>query len=122
MGFVVDPSLSIRDVLKRRPDGEAIVILDIDRAPTAAESVNKFMRSLHIASTPGNVVKDRPTPVAGAVVTMANVGVVLRDAEGRRVGEGRNPTLYALVDQPDHIYAAIGNDIVAVTTVLAVPA
>jgi hypothetical protein len=56
---------------------------------------------------------------AGVLVTMAGVGIVVRNAAGERVrGHGGPPTLYVAMAEPNVLYAVLDDEVVAVNRVV----
>ena len=113
-GFVIQRGLTLHDVLTRAASSKGDVLATyLPRAPTAANSVRNFLDTLvHLS--------DRQTDeTIGFVLVMKSVGVVVRDEAGRRVypKSGKLPTLYAAVDAPNVLYAALDSKTVAVNAV-----
>ena len=130
MGFVFQPGLTIDDVFglvhadtNNDDDGEPIVVLDVERADSATGSIDKFMRALHMAQTPGAIIDGRVSPIRNGVVRMKDVGVVVRDAQGVRLhappGTPRLPTLYAPTNGSG-VFAAFGGALVAKAPLVAI--
>ena len=109
--FVVDPGLKLGDLVSRR---RLATIIDLDRCETAAGSVEVFQTMLF--SLHDELRRRRGAQRSGAMLRMADVGVVVRDRTGARVwapeGEPSLPTLYACVDTKC-MFACYGQTVVA---------
>tara|TARA_R110002072_G_scaffold302575_1_gene486376 strand:- start:239 stop:598 length:360 start_codon:yes stop_codon:yes gene_type:complete len=117
MGFVLDDTLVKNEIVRGAMTDNTLVVIEVERRPTAAESITAFMNSVSICGTPGTVVEGRPTPVRGGLVKMENVGAVIRDSDGRRVNTDQNVTLLCALNDADTIYACYGDVVGRVTTV-----
>tara|TARA_X000000368_G_C22551054_1_gene502143 strand:- start:48 stop:497 length:450 start_codon:yes stop_codon:yes gene_type:complete len=110
--FVVEEGLTLADVFD--PNDRLGVVIDIDRRDTAAESVQVFVTMLQ--GLHDSFERRRGMRRTGAVLRMADVGVVLRNKDGVRVwapeGESPLPTLYARI-QDGAMFASFGPNVVA---------
>ena len=110
-GYVVDPQLTLGDVLKRAQGEGDLRVFDVPRMDTALESVGRFHRAVEQCAAAG--------AAAGVLVTMAGVGIVVRNAAGERVrGRGGPPTLYVAMAEPNVLYAVLDDEVVAVNRVV----
>lgn len=111
--LVVDPAMN-RDEFPQCELGEdgQIVMVEVDRRDTAAESLDALNRTMNILSTPGVPIDGFITPVQGLVVVMKDVGVVLRHADGTRARCGCadarcNATLWWIAAKPETVWATL---------------
>lgn len=111
---MVDKTLSF-DEIQRIATGadNQLIIIEVDREDSAAESVTKFSRAINTLTTPGNSIGEFVTPVDGGLLKMDNVGVVLRHPSGKRAKCGcprRDclPSLHFTPRSPDVLYATLG--------------
>jgi hypothetical protein len=124
MTLVTDETLHRNDIPRIATGKDKLVIIQTDRRDTAKESIDAFVRTVDIVMSSGNMIQGHETPIDGALVMMKEVGVVLRDKNGKRVWcdcsdpncRSSNATLWFAANTPDKMYATL-NDHVAVAPI-----
>jgi len=109
MGFVITDSVTRSSLVHNAMADGQLVIVQVDREQTVVASIEKFLKAVNMLQEPGHVVEGRSTPIKKGLVLMQNVGVVVRDAAGERVQGSGNPALYVALDDPDRMYAVVGD-------------
>ena len=101
MGFVLTDSVTRSSLVHNAMADGQLVIVQVDREPTAVASIEKFVKAVAMLQEPGHVVEGRLTPIkkergaGGAAAVRRAVGrpelqrrVVAVDAQDGRAARG----------------------------------
>lgn len=117
MVFVVNPTLSRRDVVQEWRDKGDLDLSEIGRMPTARGSLDMFLEIVDLMANSGK---------RSGVALMRDVGIVIRNTDGERVwcpcGRRCAPTLWCALDQPERIMGLIGDHVAIRVRADATPA